>query len=154
MRVREHPRVSNDSRPLVSTSTNHRINRVALRGVSLGETLIAMVILTISVFAALSVNTYCLRAAKGNRHRQIANMLATTQMSLVESVLKINFHAPDSDIQTPKIQSTRYPEFQFIVDDVKYEDPGEDLRHVRVRVFWEEKGADREYALSTTFYNY
>lgn len=131
-----------------------RRDRVRNSGISLGETLIAMVILTIAVFAALSVNTYCLKAAQGNRNRQIANMLATTEMNLVEAVLKVNFHAPDSDVATPKIQSTRYPEFSFIVDDVKYEDPAENLRHVRVRVFWEEKGEEREYALATTFYNY
>jgi hypothetical protein len=124
------------------------------RGISLGETMIAMVILTISVFAALSVNTYALKAANGNRSRHIANMLASTQMSLVESVLKVSFHAPDSDIETPKFRSTRYPEFTYIVDDVKYEDPGNNLRHVRVRVFWEENGVEREYALATTFYNY
>jgi hypothetical protein len=125
------------------------------RGISLGETLVAMAILVIAVFAALSVNTYCLRAAQGNRNRQIANMLASTEMALVESVLKVNFHAPDSDILTPKIRSSQYPNFTFLVDDVYYEDPGfENLRHVRVRVFWEEKGVDRQYALSTTFYDY
>lgn len=124
------------------------------RGISLGETLVAMVVLTISIFAALSVNTYCLKAAQSNRNRQIANMLATTELALVESVLKVNFHAPDSDLMTPKIRSNQYPEFEFLVDDVKYEDPARNLRHVRVRVFWLEKGVDRQYALATTFYNY
>lgn len=124
------------------------------RGISLGETLVALVILTIAVFAALSVNTYCLKAAQGNRNRQIANILASTEMALVEYVLKVNFHAPDSDVMTPRIRSNQYPNFDFLVDDVKYEDAGQNLRHVRVRVFWDEKGVEREYALATTFYNY
>lgn len=124
------------------------------RGISLGETLVALVILTIAVFAALSVNTYCLKAAQGNRNRQIANILASTEMALVEYVLKVNFHAPDSDVMTPRIRSNQYPNFDFLVDDVKYEDAGQNLRHVRVRFFWDEKGVEREYALATTFYNY
>lgn len=124
------------------------------RGVSLAETLIAMVVLSIAVFAVLSVNSYCLRAASTNKNYQIANLLATTELGLAESVLKINFFAPDADIATPKIASNQFPGFSFIVDDVKFEDPARNLRHVRVRVFWLERGVERQYALSTTFYNY
>lgn len=126
----------------------------ASKGVSLGETLIACVILAIAMFAALSVQSYCLKAAQGNRQRQIANMIASTQLGFAESILKVNFHVPDSDLMTPRLQSLQYPDFTYAIDDVKYEDPGKTLRHVRVRVFWNEKGVDREYALATTFYNY
>jgi hypothetical protein len=116
--------------------------------------MIAMLVLVVAIFAIISVNTYTLRAAQGNRSRQVANMIAATELSLAESVLKVNFHAPASAINTVRMTSTRYPEFDFVVEDLGYEDPGKKLRGVRCRVFWGENGVDRSYSLATTFYDY
>lgn len=113
-----------------------------------------MVFLTIAIFAVISVNTYTLRASQGNRNRQTANLLASTELSLVESVLKVDFHAPASSIETPLLDSTQFPTFQFVVEDLGYEDPTQNLRGVQTRVFWYEDGVQRSYELATTFYNY
>lgn len=113
-----------------------------------------MVFLTLAIFAVLSVNAYSLKASLGNRNRQTANMLASSHLSMAESILKVNFHIPPDKINTGRLSSKQYPGFDFIVEDLGYEDPGKNLRAVRVRVFWHEDGVERTYALSTTRYNY
>lgn len=114
-----------------------------------------MVFITIAVFAIVSVNAYTMRASHGNRSRQIANIIACTQLSMVEAVLKVDFHAPTTSVATPLLDSTQFPTYQFIVEDLGYEDPStEMLRGVRTRVFWTEGGVPKTYELATTFYNY
>ncbi len=123
-------------------------------GFTLTETMVAMVVLTLALFAVISVNAYTLTATQGNQNRQIANQLACSQMALAESLLKINFHAPPFDINTPRMTSTQFPTFDYVVEDLGYEDTGRTLRAIRIRVFWQEKGVPRDYALASTFYNY
>ncbi len=132
------------------------------RAYSLAEVLVSMFMLTISIFAVISVNTFTAKASRTNHNREIANQLAVSQMAVVGSILKVDFHCPPESIETPMIQSTMYPNFTFVVDsyineDTKtvYEDPNtRSLRPVRIRVFWNEEGRPQTYALSTTFYNY
>jgi len=126
----------------------------ARKGFNLAEVMVAMVFLTIAIFAVMSVNVYTTRASQGNRNRQIANILASTELSMAESVLRVNFHIPPPNINTPRMTSTKYPEFDFVVEDLGYEDPGQNLRGIRSRVFWQEDGVQRSYELSTTVYNY
>lgn len=116
--------------------------------------MVAMVFLTLAIFAVLSVNTYTVRASQGNRNRQTANLLASAQLATAESLLKINFHIPASDINTPRLSSTQYPGFDFVVEDLGYEDAAQNLRAIRSRVFWTEDGVQRSYELSTTLYDY
>jgi hypothetical protein len=138
---------------LVSSKASKQ--RLPGRAYSLAEVLVAMFFLTIAIFAVISVNTYAAKASRANHNREVANQLAVSQMSLVASILKVDFHCPPESIQTPLIQSTMYPNFKFVVDDFDYEDPNtRSLRPIRVRVFWDEEGSPRNYALSTTFYNY
>lgn len=113
-----------------------------------------MLVLLIGIFAIVSVNAYTLRATTGNRNRHIANMIASTELALVESVLKVNFHTPPANINTPRLKSTQFPDFDFVVEDLGYEDPTNLLRAVRSRVFWSEDGVEKTYVLETTFYNY
>lgn len=114
-----------------------------------------MVFITIAIFAVISVNAYTMRATHGNKSRQVANIIAATQLSLVESVLKVDFHAPTTSIATPLMNSTQFPTYQFVVEDLGYEDAGTQmLRGVRTRVFWTEGGMPKSYELATTFYNY
>lgn len=116
--------------------------------------LISLAVLAIAIFGVCSVNTYTNRAAQGNRNRQIANTIASSQLSMAESVLKINFHSDPDGINTPRLTSTQYPTFDFVVEDLGYEDPARNLRAIRSRVFWHENGAARSYELTTTLYNY
>ena len=124
------------------------------RGFNLAEVMVAMVFLTLAIFAVMSVNVYTTRASQGNRNRQIANVLAATELSLAESVLRVNFHIPKENINTKRMTSLKYPTFDFVVEDLGYEDPGQNLRGIRSRVFWMEDGVQRSYELSTTIYNY
>ena len=71
-----------------------------------------------------------------------------------ESVLRVNFHIPSANINTPRMTSKRDPDYDFVVEDLGYEDPGQNLRGIRSRVFWQEDGVQRSYELSTTVYNY
>ena len=116
--------------------------------------MVAMMVLLIGIFAIVSVNAYTLRATTGNRNRHIANMIASTELALTESVLKVNFHTPAENINTPRLKSTQFPDFDFVVEDLGYEDPTNMLRAVRSRVFWSEDGVEKTYVLETTFYNY
>lgn len=116
--------------------------------------MVAMVFLTIATFAVMSVNVYTTRASQGNRNRQIANTLAATELSMAESILRVNFHIPPANINTPRLTSTKYPDFDFVVEDLGYEDAAKNLRGIRSRVFWHENGVQRSYELSTTVYNY
>ena len=124
------------------------------KGFNLAEVMVAMVFLTIAMFAVMSVNVYTTRASRGNRSRQIANILASTELSMAESVLRVNFHIPSANINTPRMTSKRYPDYDFVVEDLGYEDPGQNLRGIRSRVFWQEDGVQRSYELSTTVYNF
>lgn len=122
---------------------------------SLVEVMGAAVILTLALFAVISVNAYILKSTVASEKRQIANTIACNQLAVVESILKVNFNAPSSDIATPVLQSSQFPGFSFRINDVGYEDPAtETLRVVSVQVQWEEKGETREYELETTFYGY
>ena len=119
--------------------------------------MVSMVFLTMAIFAVLSVNSYTLRASQGNRNREIANRIACTQLSVVESILKINFHTPTGSITTPLLVSNQFPEFQYKVEDLGYEDNyvgGMNLRRVQCRVFWYAEGVQQGYALWTVLYNY
>jgi len=116
--------------------------------------MVAMVFMTLSIFAVISVNAYTLKATRGNRNRQIANQLASSQLALAESVLKIDFHTPKDNIQTYVLKSDEYPTFTFQVDDLGYEDTTQTLRGVQTTVYWYENGEKKSYELSTTYYNY
>jgi hypothetical protein len=138
----------------LGSSKKHQHRRSA-RAYSLAEVLVAMFFLIISIFAVISVNTYAAKASRANHNREVANQLAVSQMSVVGSILKVDFHCPPANIETPLIQSTMYPNFRFVVEDFDYEDPNtRSLRPIRVRVFWDEEGSPRNYELTTTFYNY
>jgi prepilin-type N-terminal cleavage/methylation domain-containing protein len=124
------------------------------RGFSLIETMAAIFVLAIALFAVLSVNAYTLRLNSSNQQHQTANSIASTQLAVVESILKSDFHVDSEAINTPLFQSTDFPEFTFIIQDQGYEDPGRNLRAVAVTVFWDGTGGQKTYELSTTFYNY
>lgn len=129
-------------------------NSRSKRGFNLAEVMVGMIFLTIAIFAVMSVNVYTTRASQGNRNRQTANILAATELSMAESILRVSFHIPAANINTPRLTSTKYPIFDFVVEDLGYEDPGQNLRGIRTRVFWMEDGVQRTYELSTTVYNY
>ena len=114
----------------------------------------AVVILTLALFAVISVNSYILKATVGSEKQQIANTIACNQMAVVDSILKVNFHAPTEDVGTPLLQSSQFPDFSFQINDLGYEDPQQTLRAISVQVFWQEKGVQRDYELATTFYGY
>ena len=113
-----------------------------------------MVFLTIAAFAILAVNIYTTHAAQLNRNREIANRLAASELSLAESILRVNFHLPASRINTVRLSSNQYPGFDFVVEDLGFEDADQHLRGIRCRVFWNEAGIARTYQLATTLYDY
>ncbi|MFA5505306.1 MAG: hypothetical protein WC314_03875 [Vulcanimicrobiota bacterium] len=130
-------------------------------GFNLVEVMGAGVILTLALFAVISVNSYILKSTVAGEKRQIANTIACSQLAVVESILKVNFHAPTSDIGTEVLQSPEFPDFFFRINDLGFEDDSlgsetvrPTLRAVLVEVFWEEKGEVRSYELETTFYGY
>ena len=116
--------------------------------------MVAMIFLTIAAFAILSVNVYTTHATQLNRNREIANRLAATELSLAESILRINFHIPAANINTSRMSSNQYPGFDFVVEDLGFEDADQHLRAIRCRVFWKEDRISRTYQLSTTLYDY
>lgn len=120
------------------------------RGFNLCEVMVAMTFLSVAAFAILSVNVYTLHAAQGNRNREIANRLAATELGLAEAVLRINFQASPASITTDRISSSQYPGFDFVVEDLGFEDAEHNLRGVRCRVFWNESGVVRSYQLATS----
>lgn len=87
------------------------------RGFSLAELMAAMVILSLGIFALLSVNAMTLRQASYNENAQTAHTIATGQLALVEGILKINFRAATTDLQTTPMQSVTFPDFFYIVRD-------------------------------------
>ncbi|MFN8612951.1 MAG: hypothetical protein U0931_35760 [Vulcanimicrobiota bacterium] len=121
-------------------------------GFSLSEVMVATVFLSLAAFAILSINVYTLQATRGNRNREMANRLAASQLSVAEAVLRINFHASPTSINTDRLGSEQYQGFEFLVEDLGYENAQKDLRSVRCRVFWNESGAARAYQLETTLY--
>jgi Tfp pilus assembly protein PilV len=131
-----------------------RVKLSRRRGFSLVEVMGAVVILTLALFAVISVNAYILKSTVGSENRQIANTIACNQLAVVESILKVNFRAPSADIATPVLQSSQFPKFSFRINDLGYEDPQQTLRAVSVQVQWEEKGENRVYEIDTTFYGY
>jgi prepilin-type N-terminal cleavage/methylation domain-containing protein len=124
------------------------------RGFNLVETMAAVFILAVALFAVLSVNAYTLRLNASNQRHQTANSIASTQLSIAESILKADFHVPASSIETPLFDSADFPDFSFRIRDLGYEDAARNLRAVAVEVYWEEKKVQKNYVLSATFYNY
>lgn len=116
----------------------------------------AIFVLVIAIFGVLSVNTFSLRQALQNQNYQIANEIASTQLGLVESLLRRNFHANSSVIETSQdYEVIDRPGFSFAIKDLGYEDsPANNLRAVVVVVTWKEKEVEKSYELETTFYNY
>ena len=114
----------------------------------------AVFVLSVALFAVLSVNAYTLRLNSHHQELQTANSIASSQLSIVESVLKTDFHAAPEAVNTPLLQSRDFPEFSFAIQDNGYEDPTQNLRAVTVYVVWDGQGETKEYELSTTFYNY
>ena len=114
----------------------------------------ALIILTLALFSIISVNAYVLRATSNNENQTIANTIACGQLSIVESILKVDFKVPASSITTPVFKSLQHPEFLFQISDLGFEDPDQLLRRVRVDVHWKEKEMVHKYALETSFYNY
>lgn len=114
----------------------------------------AMLFLTIALFGLMGVNVYTSHATLSNRNRQIANLVASNQLAVADSILRVNFHISSDHINTPRMTSVQYPQFDFVLEDLGFEDAGQRLRGVRSRVFWTEDGMVRSYALATTFYDY
>lgn len=129
-------------------------HRLKSRGFNLAETMAAMVVLTLALFAVIAVNTYTLRSTDANENQLVANTIAGSQLSLVESILKTDFRVPTESVSTEVFQSAQNPDFYFQITDLGFEDPDRLLRRVSVRVYWKEKGVTRDYELATTFYNY
>ena len=119
-------------------------------GFNLAEVLVALLFLTLALFALISVNIYSMRAAQGNRGRQLANLVATTELGEVEAHLKVDFHQP---IAQSVQASPQFPGYRYAIQDLGYENPTHSLRRVQVVVQWDEKGA-RSYELAATFYHY
>ncbi len=115
----------------------------------------AMVILSLGIFALMSVNAMTLRQASYNENAQTAHTIATGQLALVEGILKINFRAAKSDLETDLMRSVTFPDFLYIIKDGGFvEGSGQSLRTIHVGVYWTEKGVERKHELETTFYDY
>lgn len=119
-------------------------------GFNLAEVLVAILFLTLALFALISVNVYSLRATQSNRGRQLANLIATTELGEVEARLKVDFHRA---VAAPVHPSSQFAGYRLEVRDLGYENAARSLRRVQVLVYWEEKGA-RSYDLAATFYHY
>lgn len=114
-----------------------------------------MVVLSLGIFALLSVNAMTLRQSTYNENAQTAHTIATGQLGIVESILKVNFRAATEDLETPLMQSVTFPDFYYLIKDGGFvSGSGQTLRTVHVGVYWKEKGVDRKHELSTTFYDY
>lgn len=121
----------------------------------MAEVMASMVILTLALFAVLSVNAMTLKQATYNENAQTANTIACSQLAIAESVLKVNFRAAPSDVTTPLMGSLAFPKFTYqILDQGFVPGTGDSLRTVAVVVYWEDNGVRRNYQLSTIFYDY
>lgn len=124
-------------------------------GFSLAELMAAMVILTVALFAVISVNASTLRQTRYNERLQTANTIATMQMAIAESVLRMNFQCTSGLIDTPVMASKEFDTFFYQIKDQGFV-PGSNqkLRSISVGVLWKEGGIDRRFQLDTTFYDY
>jgi hypothetical protein len=115
----------------------------------------AVVVLTLALFAVMSVNAMTLRQTRYNESLQTANTIATSQLAIAESVLKVNFRADTNDIGTGWMQSVTFPDFKYrIVDGGFVAGSNQRLRSLTVVVAWMENGTNRDFQLSTIFYDY
>lgn len=115
----------------------------------------AVVVLTLALFAVMSVNAMTLRQTRYNESMQTANTIATSQLAIVESILKVNFRADPDDIGTGWMQSVTFPDFLYrIVDGGFVAGSNQQLRSVTVVVAWKENDTDRNFQLGTIFYDY
>ena len=135
------------------------------RGFSLVETMAAVFVLTVAIFAVFSVNAFTLKQSLNNKNHQTANTIASAQLEAVETVLKTDFHCSKESLEVVSPNETDpakqlvaspvgHPEFIFQVQDFGYEGTDQNLRTVNVIVAWDEKGVGKTYELQTTFYNY
>lgn len=124
-------------------------------GFSLAEVMASILVLTLTVFAVLGVNAITLRQTRYNEGLQTASSIAASTMSLVESVLKVDFKTDPSNISTQVLESPDFKGFKFqVVDGGFVSGSDQKLRTVSVGVSWTDEGIDRRYQIDTTFYDY
>ena len=146
----------------------HRARRRS-SGISLIETMIALLILAVGLLAMLAVQVTALQQGKWGRHTSEA---ATVARERVELIRRLPFTDPlvQPTVWTPMlavnrtVQATGAPAGGFIEQQFNVQwritaagfDPN--LRTVDVRVAWNENDkqgavAQRRYAMSTSIYN-
>lgn len=124
------------------------------RGFTLAECMASLLILTLALFAVMSVNAMTLRQTAYNEDAQTANTIACSQMAIAESILKVNFRANSGDINTGTMQSVTFPKFTYQIVDGGFLDSQKKLRAIAVAVYWTDKGTNRNFQLDTVFYDY
>lgn len=116
-----------------------------MRGFTLAEVMLAVLILSLAVLGMLSVQAYAFRAQGKGTERNRASLLAASRMNAVEAKLKDDFGATLTQARAPVPDA---PGFELAVAQAAVPALA-DLREVLVTVYWTDDQGPHEYGLRT-----
>jgi prepilin-type N-terminal cleavage/methylation domain-containing protein len=116
-----------------------------MRGFTLAEVMLAVLILSLAVLGLLSVQAYAFRAQSKGTERNRASVIAASRMNALEAKLKDDFGASVTQARA------------YVPDEAGYEiavaqaavPPLDDLKELLVTVYWTDDQGPHEYDLRT-----
>ena len=118
-------------------------------GVTLTEVMVALSFITIAIFGLLSVNLYAAKGQSASKERQMATVLAVSEMEDAERELRHEFTTNIDKLKTP---STFRPDFE-ISRTATLVGGRPDLKRIDINIYWEDKNGPQTHNLWTYFYD-
>jgi len=124
-----------------------------VRGFSLLETLVFLVVITVAILGLLSAQVYALRCGNYNRHRHTASTLAESILSEATAQLNRKF---DQDLSYPPQPVAYQPDFQSALLCTYQPDSGGDqnLKRLVAAVYWRDPNQSQQRSLQVWTYVY
>lgn len=123
------------------------------RGVTLAEILFTLLFIALAVLAVIGIQTFALKAQRVSKERQGASLLATSLMWRTVDSVKTDFTIP-VDMPAPESAGTDLDpqaRFTYQVQELSVAPPltSDQLRQIKVTVFWQSDRGPQSFELTT-----
>jgi Tfp pilus assembly protein PilX len=120
-------------------------------GFTLAEVMIALLFLTVAIFGLISVHIYAARAQSVSEERQVASVLAVSELQAAERKLRHDFNER-VPVTIKRARLATNPEFErevLVQPVVGYST----LKRVEVNLYWQDQNGPKQHQIWTYIYD-